>query len=85
MKIIRDPETAGVFTMALCIDWGVRRCNVRGCRERPTTIITGVSEEVPTLGLCEPHFEEGDTPDGLKGTFDFDDFDAFATFKAVAS
>ena len=78
MNIIRDPEMAGIGTMALCIQWGVRRCNLRGCRERPTTIVTGISNEVPLLGLCEPHFEQADEEGGLDGTFDFDKFDAFA-------
>jgi hypothetical protein len=77
-KIIRDESIGGdIVTMALCIEWGVRRCNVAGCTERPNTIIQGMSPKAPLFGLCERHFQEANRPDGARLTLVFDDFDAF--------
>lgn len=77
MKIIRDEEAFGLFMIPLFVDWNVRRCNVEGCTDKPTTIIQGIAEGVPLCGFCETHFQEGNVPGGSKFTLEFDDFDAF--------
>jgi hypothetical protein len=77
MKIIRDNELGGIMMIPLLVDWHVRRCNVKGCAEKPNTIIAGTSEQVPIYGLCEQHFQLGNRPGGATITLVFDDFDAF--------
>lgn len=78
MNIIRDEEGCGVMMIPLFCDWGVKRCNVKNCTEKPTTIITGAHPDAPVIGMCEKHFQAANQPDGGKTyTFVFDDFDAF--------
>jgi len=78
MNIIRDEEFGGLFMIPLFCDWGVRRCNVEGCKEKPTTIITAI-EDTPVIGMCEKHFQSANKPDGGKKRFTFvwDGYDAF--------
>lgn len=78
MKIIRDEEGSGIFMIPLFVDWGVKRCNVKGCTEKPTTILADLGPGVPIAGMCELHFQEGKQQVGTS-TFSFvwDDFDAF--------
>ena len=77
MKIIRDEEYGGIMMIPLFCDWNIRRCNVRGCRNKPTTIIAQAREDIPVFGLCEEHFQEANVPGGAKFDLEFDDFDAF--------
>lgn len=63
MSIIRDPDGCHVFTQCLMMDWGIRRCNVENCTERPTTIWT-LPDNKGAAGLCETHYQQGlDDPD----------------------
>jgi len=79
MKIIRDDDGCIVPMMPLFYDWGVRRCNVKGCRNRPTTIIQGIAPNMPLIGMCEEHFQAANKPEGgVRYVFEFDGFDAFA-------
>ncbi len=77
MKIIRDEEGFGLFMIPLFCDWGIRRCNVVDCKEKPNTIIAGAGEDNINFGLCEEHFQEGNTEGGTKYSLEFDSFDAF--------
>jgi len=77
MNIIRDNELGGLAMIPLLFDWGVRRCNVKGCTERPNTIVTGMVEGA-AVGFCETHYQQGNKPDGTNFTLVFDDFDAFS-------
>ena len=77
MKIIRDEETFGLCMIPLFFDWGVRRCNVEGCTEKPTTIITQLAEAAPVTGWCEKHYQDFKTSGKFAGRLIFDDFDAF--------
>ena len=77
MKIIRDDSLLGLGMIPLFIDWNVRRCNVKDCRARPTTIITQLVEDVPQAGFCEEHFQQANVPGGATFTIEFDDYDAF--------
>jgi hypothetical protein len=84
MKIIRaDPGdlTGPAQMLALCLQWGIRRCNQAGCKTPPNTIISGAEHEgepFPAFGLCEEHFQMCNIPGGGTLSLEFDDFDAFA-------
>jgi len=79
MQIIRDKELFGLAMTPLFLEWGIRRCNVKGCKAKPTTIITGHKEVGVVYGLCEEHFQQGSAPGGATFTFEFDNYDAFNT------
>jgi len=79
MQVIRDEETHGLMMIPLFVEWGIRRCNVKGCREKPNTIITGAAPNVSAFGLCEAHFQQGNVPGGTHLSLEFDDFDAWAS------
>ncbi len=76
MKIIRDEVTAGLAMIPLFCDWGIRRCNVEDCTDRPTTIVAGI-EEAPVFGLCEDHHNEAKEKNEIAYSLVLDDFDAF--------
>lgn len=80
MRIIRDEEFGGVMMIPLFVDWGIRRCNVAGCTNKPNTIIANVDvgNGRQCFGLCEEHFQQGNVPGGTEYHLEFDDFDAFA-------
>jgi len=80
MKIIRpdDDDPAGsLFMIPLLVEWNVKRCNVQGCRAKPTTIVTRLTKDVPVCGLCEKHYQQANVPGGIEFTLEFDDYDAF--------
>ena len=77
MKIIRDEDTGGLMMIPLFVDWNIRRCNVVACPKKPNTIITNCGPDVPIVGLCETHFQEGNADGGTKYSLEWDDYDAF--------
>jgi hypothetical protein len=78
MNVIRDGSGFSPHMMALCINWGIRRCNVKGCTDVPNTIIGNAGNNVPVFGLCETHFQEGNQPNKpVTLNLEFDDYDAF--------
>lgn len=77
MKIIRDEETFGIMMIPLLVQWGIRRCNVEDCTNRPNTILTKPREDISAMGLCEECFQQGNVPGGTNYKLVFDDFDAF--------
>ena len=77
MQIIRDEETFGLFMIPLFHDWKVKRCNVKDCTDKPTTIITQLAEGAPVSGWCENHYQDFKNTGTFEGTLIFDDFDAF--------
>jgi len=77
VKIIRDEECGGIMMIPLFVDWNIRRCNVEGCTNKPTTIVAQLAEDVPVCGFCEEHFQKMNTPGGVNVTLEFDNFDAF--------
>jgi len=77
MTIIRDPELGIVTMLPLFMDWNIRRCNVKDCRTKPTTIISEPDQKL-IFGLCEEHFQQGNVPGGCTYNLEFDNFDAFA-------
>ena len=80
MQVIRDDQLFGLGMIPLFSQWNIRRCNVAGCRSKPTTIITGIPD-VEAFGLCEDHHDECEVKGELDFTLDFDDFDVFKTEK----
>jgi hypothetical protein len=70
MAIIRDDDPGLIpspATLALMIQWGVDtdRCGVEGCIQPPNTII---NQDGTLFGLCEQHYQAGNTPGGAKFT-----------------
>ncbi len=76
MAVIRDNEMFGLAMIPLFCDWHIRRCNVKDCTEKPTTIITQVVPDC-AFGLCENHYQEVVSKGEYDFTLVFDEFDAF--------
>lgn len=78
MKVIRDLADP-IGMSVLLIDWGLRRCNQKGCTAKPNTIISpqGSNGAISVFGLCEGHYQQGNVPGGTKFELIFDNFDAF--------
>ena len=82
MKIIRDTEFYSMSMVALLIEWQIFRCNVQGCRNRPTTIIRLTATESPEgeptlLGMCEEHYQEFSKAGRIKCRMSFEPYNAF--------
>ena len=77
MKIIRDDKMYGLAMIPLFVDYGIRRCNVDGCTDRPSTIILWLAPDIPRAGFCEEHYGQANMESGAKFDLTFDDFDAF--------
>ena len=69
MNIIRDEDCGGIMIVPLLHQWNVRRCNIKDCKEKPTTIITGT--EAGIFGMCEKHFIEGKEKGKMKLELEF--------------
>jgi hypothetical protein len=69
MNIIRDEEMFGLMMIPLFNQWGINRCSVKGCTQKPTTIITGVIEQ--PFGLCENHYNEFKEAGQMSCTLEF--------------
>ena len=70
MNIIRDDELSGIMMIPLLNNWGINRCNIKDCKGKPTTIITGVPD-VPRFGMCENHYKECKKAGKLNHTLEF--------------
>ena len=81
MRVIRDNELFGLMMIPLFVDWGIKRCNIQGCRNKPNTLITETNDEVPVYGLCEEHFQAGNQGTPIDIMLEFDDYDAFAAHR----
>jgi len=75
MEIIRDEECSGIMMIPLLHQWGIKRCNFRGCKNNPNTIIVNATDEHITFGLCEEHYQLGNKPEGAKMDLVFDNSD----------
>ena len=75
MKIIRDEKCAGIMMIPLLHQWNITRCNFRGCRNRPNTIICNAHPKVSKFGLCEEHYQLGNKPGGARMDLVFDNSD----------
>lgn len=80
-QVIRDEELGGIMMIPLFVDWKIKRCNVKGCTFKPTTILTQPHPTISAMGLCEVHYQNNlDNENNLvlKCTVEFNDYDAFA-------
>jgi hypothetical protein len=68
MKIIRDEEMFGIMMIPLFQQWNIHRCNIIGCKEKPTTICI---HDKATFGLCENHYQEGKSKGEMKMQLEF--------------
>ena len=75
MKIIADPETGGLYTIALAINWGLpQNCQVEGCKGKTFAILRFTEEEIERRGatlitICKKHYEEGEVKGTVKWKF----------------
>jgi hypothetical protein len=69
MNIIRDDELGGLMMIPLFQQWNIHRCNIKGCTEKPTTIITGT--EAGMFGMCETHYKECKKAGKINHTIEF--------------
>jgi hypothetical protein len=74
MQIIRDEHQNGkdrpeISMMPLLTQWHIKRCNIAGCQNQPTTIIAGI-KGVPTFGMCENHYQQANRPEGSNITIE---------------
>lgn len=83
MQIIRDEECFGIMMIPLFCDWNVRRCNVSGCMNVPTIIVTQLADGVPVSGFCEEHYQQARQEGGTTFRMTFDDFDAFKYHREI--
>lgn len=63
MKIICDEENP-IMMIPLFVQWGVKRCNIKNCNNKPFSIITGVSNEAPVFGMCKNHLDDARATNG---------------------
>jgi len=76
MNVIRDEELNGLGMIPLFFSWGIRRCNMKDCKNKPSTIIANTLSPKP-FGLCEDHYQQGVKEGTMKMVLEFDNFDAF--------
>ena len=75
MKVIADPETGGIETACLAINWKLSEtCQVQGCKEKTYAILSFTAEETPTkkpqnVVICKKHYEEGREKGSVKWKF----------------
>jgi hypothetical protein len=61
MKIIRDEVMTGILMIPLFQQYGIKRCNVKDCKEKPSTIVTECVDSAGyrlDFALCEVHYQE---------------------------
>ena len=68
MQIIRDEEMGGIIMIPLFTEYNINRCNIKNCKEKPTTICI---HEQATFGLCENHYQKGKEAGKMKLQLEF--------------
>lgn len=68
MQIIRDEELNGIFMIPLLHQYQITRCNIKDCKEKPSTICI---HEKATFGMCEKHYQEGKEQGTMKLNLEF--------------
>ena len=69
MNVIRDEDCKGLMMIPILVQWNISRCNIKDCKENPTTIITGAIKK--PFVLCEKHYEKFKNAGKLECTLDF--------------
>lgn len=78
MKVIADPETAGLFTRCLAVDWKLSKiCQVKDCQNEIFAIVCFTAEESPdrkpaTITICKEHHEKARAENEFHYTVEFD-------------
>lgn len=67
MQIIRD-EHHPIMMIPFFSQHGVTRCNIKDCREKPTTVCL---HEQANFGLCEQHYQSFKQQGEVKMSLDF--------------
>jgi hypothetical protein len=71
-----DDPFGSIETTALGINWGIRRCNIKGCSEKILRVIVTGSPAGRPFGMCEKHWvEASSTPGGKHIELDFTPLD----------
>ena len=78
MKIIADPEMAGVGTKCLAINWGLPDiCQIDNCNNKTYAIVSLTESETPeghnslTFVICKEHYKEAKATSVLKHKVNF--------------
>ena len=77
MRVIADPETNGVETACLAIDWRLpSKCMVKDCTERTYAIVAFCADEMPdgksaNVTICKKHHDESVATDKFYYTIVF--------------
>jgi hypothetical protein len=69
MKIIRDTEFSGLMMIPLFSQFNLHRCNIKGCKEKQTTIC--IQDDI-IFALCEKHYQEFNGKDNVNLSLEFD-------------
>ena len=69
MNVIRDINDCGIIMIPAFTQYGVTRCNIVECKEKPTTICI---HEQATFGMCEKHYQDAKIKGEVKLKLEFD-------------
>lgn len=75
MRVIRDPVFGMVTMIPLFVQHNIKRCNVSGCANKPSTIvIEAVDNDGDRLdfALCEVHYKECESSGKIDYKLDFE-------------
>jgi hypothetical protein len=78
VEVIREENMTSKTMMAEFEKWHIKRCNVRNCKNKPTTILTHPADDLLAAGLCEEHYQQAMSGDDGKFNIQVDNYDAFA-------
>jgi len=72
MKVISDPETGGLQTSCLILNWGLSEiCQVHDCNEKSCVILSMDHLAEPfVVTICKKHYEEGKAKGKIEWQFD---------------
>lgn len=80
MSLIRTEDGDIIWMIPVLCQYGLKRCNVVGCRNKPTTIDTDSAPR--PYALCEEHYQQFLKESKEKGKaeihLEWNNFDAFA-------
>jgi hypothetical protein len=77
VEVIRDEES-GKGMRPIFDAWKIKRCGVRHCRNKPTTLLLDPAPGLDAIGMCEDHYQEAMQGGDGKYNIQVDDYDAFA-------
>lgn len=69
LRIIRDEALGRIGMIPYFRQYGISRCNVRGCTAPPSCAIN--IDDHTDAGICEDHYQEARLRGGFDYTLDF--------------